>query len=159
MSNRRRTPANREGKPMRKPILHSFHGFGVFFGFVLAMWSSARPAWTATWIVAAHAGDYTSIQAALDAAASGDTIVISPGTYVENLVMPAFVALTIRGMDPNAPAVVEATIIDGGQAGPVITLAGTETSTTLIAGLTLTNGKAVNGGGVLGGYGQATLSK
>lgn len=40
---------------------------------------------TTTIIVAKSGGDYTTIQAAVDAASAGDTILIYPGTYAETL--------------------------------------------------------------------------
>jgi parallel beta-helix repeat protein len=65
-----------------------------------------------------------------------------PGTYVENLNLFRK-AITLTSADPNDPAVVAATIIDGNQAGTVIDDAGTDT---LITGLTITNGGMENTG-------------
>jgi len=50
----------------------------------------------AKWIVSATASDgtHTTIQAAINAASSGDTIFIRPGTYTENLTLKAGVDLT-----------------------------------------------------------------
>ena len=60
-------------------------------------------------------GDYTSIQAAVDAAKAGDTIFVSPGTYVENLKIDREVRIwsdsrnpentVIRAADPKESAV------------------------------------------------------
>ncbi len=60
-------------------------------------------------------GDYTSIQAAVDAAASGDVIEVDPGTYRENVLITEK-SLTIRGADPST------TIIDGSEVGVGINL-------------------------------------
>lgn len=50
---------------------------------------------------------FLTIQAALDAAQAGDTVLINPGTYSENLVMPATNNLVIQGSGKQN------TIIDG----------------------------------------------
>ncbi|MHC5183128.1 MAG: right-handed parallel beta-helix repeat-containing protein, partial [Planctomycetota bacterium] len=73
---------------------------------------------------------------------NGDTVLVMPGTYVENLNLFRK-AITLTSADPNDPAVVAATIIDGNQAGTVIDDAGTDT---LITGLTITNGGMENTG-------------
>ncbi len=57
----------------------------------------------AKWIVSPTASDgtHTTIATALTAASSGDTIVIRPGTYTENLTLKAGVNLTAFGSDSS----------------------------------------------------------
>lgn len=50
-------------------------------------------------------GNYTTIQAAINAASSGQTILIKPGTYTENLTLKAGVNLTAFTGDSNTPNV------------------------------------------------------
>ncbi len=80
-----------------------------------------------------------SISAAIALAAPGDTIRIAPGTYVEN-VMIAF------DLDLIGTGGAGVTVVDGGQTGSVITIPAAVT--VAIDGLTLTNGLALQGGGV-----------
>jgi predicted outer membrane repeat protein len=100
-------------------------------------------------------GDYTTIQAAITDANGGDTVVVNPGTYVENISMLGK-AITLRSTAPKIPAVVEATIIDGGATGSVITCNSGEGSSTVINGLTITNGDADLGGGMYN-YSNSTV--
>ncbi len=53
--------------------------------------------------------DFPTIQAAIDASASGDTVLVSPGTYVENVLIER--NLWVRSV--QGPAL---TVIDGGAA-------------------------------------------
>jgi carboxypeptidase T len=55
---------------------------------------------------------YSSIQFAINDALNGDEIVISEGTYHENILFRGY-NITLRSTDPNDPAVVAATVIDG----------------------------------------------
>jgi hypothetical protein len=71
---------------------------------------------------------------AIALAASGDTITIAAATYTENLTIS--ISLTIRGASAST------TIVDGHLDLP------SSTSTVTIAGLTIQNGFAVNGGGI-----------
>jgi parallel beta-helix repeat protein len=57
---------------------------------------------------------YFSIQAAINAARSGEQIVVGKGTYCENISFKGK-NLVVRSMDPNDSAVVAATIIKGGE--------------------------------------------
>ncbi len=82
------------------------------------------------------ADPYTSIQYAIQqpAAASGDTIRVRPGTYVEN------VDLLGKSLVLESTAGSAVTTIDGNQTGSVVYVASGEGSGTTIRGLTLTNG-------------------
>jgi len=73
--------------------------------------------------------DYPTIQQAINAASSGDTISVAPGTYYENLQIGKTIFL--QGSDK------ETTIINGGGSGDVIFLSASYVS---IMDLTVTNG-------------------
>ncbi len=91
--------------------------------------------------------DSTTIQAALTAAQSGDTVLVQPGTYYENITWPSVngIKLISAGDSSN-------TVIDGGGIGRVIEMSWSPTpidSTTEIRGFKLTNGGNIaNGGGM-----------
>ena len=84
-------------------------------------------------------GQYPTIQAAVNASGSGDTIIIAPGTYVENVILAA--NLTLRSIDPNDPAIVETTVIDANETDRVLDWEISQSGEFLnIDGLTLTGG-------------------
>ena len=89
--------------------------------------------------------DYTTIQAAINAALAGDTIIVCPWTYVENIEFDGK-DITVRSIDISDPAVVAATIIDGGGSGSVVRFYRGDTS--ILGGFTIRNGNAYSGGGI-----------
>jgi hypothetical protein len=101
--------------------------------------------------------DQPTIQAAIDAASSGDEIIVAPGSYYENIVFPGF-DIILRSTDPTNSAVVDATIIDGGGYTSVVTFAGSEGPSCVLAGFTITNGTTDVGGGILGNGCLATIA-
>lgn len=89
---------------------------------------------------------YNNIQTALDAAKEGDTVLVQPGHYYENLKWPE-----MNGIKLISAGTPQNTIIDGNRFNRVITMstfAGSFTidSTSLIQGFTIANGHA-NGPG------------
>ena len=82
--------------------------------------------------------DYSTIQAAIDASFNGDTVVVSPGTYVENIYFNGK-DIVLTSIDPSDPNIVESTIIDGNQQGCTVS-ASFCNSNTSIEGFTVING-------------------
>ncbi len=94
----------------------------------------------------------TTLQACLNAADHGDTILIPAGTYTESLTLDKAVNLT--GADRAT------TIISAAANQRVLTITGAAISNTVISGLTFTGGRALNdhGGGVkVSGLAEPTL--
>ncbi len=98
--------------------------------------------------ISAHAttinvpADQPTIQNAIDAAMDGDLVLVAPGTYVENI---DFIDKAITVMSEEGA---EVTIIDGNQAGSVVTFANGDTGTALLQGFTIRSGYALEGGGI-----------
>ncbi len=86
--------------------------------------------------------DWPTIQIAIDNAYTGDTIIVRPGTYVENI---DFLGKWITLRSEFGPT---ATVIDGNQAGSVVTFQNGEDYDTVLDGFTITNGDAGSGGGI-----------
>lgn len=83
--------------------------------------------------------DYPTIQAAIDASQDGDTIIVQPGTYMENINYNGK-AITITSTNPKYPSVVAATIIDGNSQGSVVTFSSGESQDSILMGFTIQHG-------------------
>jgi len=83
---------------------------------------------------------YSTIQAAINDANSGNHILVYPGKYVENVDFNG-VSCTLKGTDPNDWDVVANTIIDANGSGDVVTFDSGEGSNSVLKGFTITNGQ------------------
>jgi parallel beta-helix repeat protein len=94
--------------------------------------------------------DCATIQAAVDNAAGYDTVALAPGTYTGpgNTDIEVRKAITIRSVAPGDPCTVTATVIDCQGLGRAFLFQGAESSQAVLAGLTITGGRARNGSGV-----------
>jgi len=151
---------------MKSKILFVSLGLGLGLGMLLAfLWAfgsgslaQAAPVAT-TWYVNGATGQDSNncqtpstacktIGAAVNKAAGGDIIQIAAGTYVENLTIRKSLTLIGAGQDK--------TIVDGNQAGRVMTIDDVD-KVVSVSAMTIRNGRADNdrGGGV---YNVSTLT-
>lgn len=100
---------------------------------------------TAASVVIHVPADQPTIQAAINAARRGDAVVVSPGTYAENIDFKGK-AITVRSA--SGPAV---TTIDGGGHDSVVRFHSGEKRTSRLTGFTITNGFAYPAGNYFGG--------
>ena len=85
--------------------------------------------------------DQPTIQAGIDASAPGDTVLVSPGTYQENI---DFHGKAIVVESEQGPA---ATVIDGGGMATVVQFASGEAPSSMLSGFTIRNGLSSGFGG------------
>jgi parallel beta-helix repeat protein len=100
--------------------------------------------------------DFSNIQSAIDDSNDGDVLIVNPGIYTghgNRDIDYLGKAITVRSTDPNDPNIVAATIVDCNAShenqhrGFVFQNA--ETASCVLAGLTIKNGYARMGGGIL----------
>lgn len=82
--------------------------------------------------------DYPTIQGAINAAVDGDTVIVRPGTYVENI---DFVGKAITVKSEHGPGV---TTIDGNQKGSVVWFSSGEGVDSVLDGFALTKGSGAD---------------
>ena len=85
--------------------------------------------------------DFNTIQQAIDISVNGDTVVVSPGTYNENI---NFIgkSIVLIGEDINT------TILNGNQNSSVVTFENNEDSNSILDRFSITNGRSQYGGGI-----------
>ncbi|MEW5800562.1 MAG: right-handed parallel beta-helix repeat-containing protein [bacterium] len=127
---------------MRKAV-----GLSVVLGLVLVVMLVVLTAHVAKAETIRVPDDYITIQAAIDAAGEGDVIMVEMGTYYENIHFSG-ISITVKSRDPNDRDIVSATVIDGHQAGSVVTFSSEEEASSVLSGFTVRNGAAVAGGGI-----------
>jgi len=94
-------------------------------------------------------GDFFSIQEGINAAAEGDTILVYPGTYYENIDFSGKdVVVSSLQLTTGDNNYIYSTIIDGTLSGSVVTIINNETNTARLNGFTIQNGFAQYGAGV-----------
>jgi len=137
---------------MRKKILFST----IIPAFLLMLCAAGTAPGRVMYVDDDRPADFNNIHAAIDDANSGDTVVVAEGTYFENVHLHGK-NITLTSRSPTDANVVARTIIDGGALGSVVTFDGTESSSCVLSGLTIRNGRAAHGGGICGNGTAATI--
>ena len=84
-------------------------------------------------------GDFTTIQAGVEAASDGDTILVYPGTYYENVdYLEKSITIGSLNMTTGDSTYIDSTVIDGNQNGSCAFMKNVDNG--IIFGLTLING-------------------
>ncbi len=86
-------------------------------------------------------GDQPTIQAGINVAVNGDTVLVQPGTYVENInYNGSNITVASLFLTTQDTTFISQTTIDGNQNGSVVTFESGEDSTALLCGFKITKG-------------------
>lgn len=89
--------------------------------------------------------DYNTIQQGINSSTNGDTVLVSPGTYFENINFNGKnIVLGSLFISTGDTSYISQTVIDGNEQGCVVVFENGEDSTTVLSGLTITHGKVEN---------------
>ncbi|MCP4582437.1 MAG: hypothetical protein GY839_12570, partial [candidate division Zixibacteria bacterium] len=92
--------------------------------------------------------DQATIQQGIDASSNGDTVLVQPGTYFENINFNGHsIVLGSLFLTTDDTSYISTTVIDANFSGRVVTFDDYEDSTTVITGFTIQNGYLTGRGG------------
>ncbi|MCK4653946.1 MAG: right-handed parallel beta-helix repeat-containing protein [Candidatus Cloacimonetes bacterium] len=84
---------------------------------------------------------FATIQHGVNASSNTDTVLVQPGTYVENIIYNGkLIAVASLFLTTNDTTYISSTIIDGDSTESVVTFESGEDSTTVLCGFTIING-------------------
>ncbi len=93
--------------------------------------------------------EYSTIQSGIDASVDGDTVLVQPGTYIENINFDGHnITLGSMFIMTGDTSYITQTMIDGNENGSVVIFESGEDSTTVMEGIKIQNGEADWGGGI-----------
>jgi predicted outer membrane repeat protein len=93
--------------------------------------------------------DQPTIQAGINVAVNGDTVLVQPSIYFENINYNGKnITIGSLFLTTQNTSYISQTVIDGNNLGSVVTFESGEDSTTVLCGFTITNGYAEYGGGI-----------
>jgi hypothetical protein len=93
--------------------------------------------------------DQPTIQAGIDIAQIGDTVLVQPDIYIENISFAGRnITLGSLFLTTGNESYISSTIIDGNTTGSVVTFAGPEDQSAILTGFTIQNGISTHGGGI-----------
>lgn len=105
-------------------------------------------------------GDFATVQSAINASAHGDTVLVAPGNYVENIAF--FGREIVVGswyLTTGDTTYVELTQLHGTGYAPVVRFVNGEGRSARLAGLTISGGDAQSGGGIYCSASSPTLER
>ncbi|UCC79967.1 MAG: T9SS type A sorting domain-containing protein [Candidatus Zixiibacteriota bacterium] len=94
-------------------------------------------------------GEYPTIQDGINDCSGGDTLLVAPGIYYENINFNGqYLVLASKYITTGIQDYIDSTVIDGGGTGHAVIFQTGEDSRAVITGFTITNGYSDNGGGI-----------
>jgi hypothetical protein len=94
-------------------------------------------------------GDYGTIQGGIEVSSAGDTVLVQPGIYLENINFNGHnIVVGSLFLTAGDTSFISQTKIDGDASGSVVTFENSEDSSAELIGFTVQNGHAERGGGV-----------
>lgn len=117
---------------------------GMFLALILFLFS---PAFAKIYQV--PSAFIATIQGGINVAKDGDTVLVMPGTYYENINFKGKnILVASKFIFDQDDSTIQKTIIDGGNKASVVTFNSHEDSTACILGFTITHGSNFMGGGI-----------
>ena len=109
--------------------------------------------------VGVESSPFKTIQAAIDYSLTGDSILVNPGTYIENINYNGKdIVIGSLFLTTQDTSYIESTVIDGNEQGSVVTFNNGEDTTAVLSGFFITNGNGTYGSGQYKGGGIYCLN-